>query len=330
MFTFAMNAGNFGTYLGGGQCAGVRLDVAGVVLDSPERVAGGTFTSPVFDAGRMGAKWLVPEWSVAVPARTTFALETRAGDTLDGQGQVAGPWRAAGAAERGRYAQWRATLARAEDAVGTETPVLSAVAATASAEGYNVYHGVGAAASAIDYGAPVAQLGPVCAWAVAGLAFPAVHWFGVRTASPAGLESRTVEAEARLELNAAGGRVAARPAGVESLAASGAGGGRVRLAWLALAEMGEARPDVFRVYTNGGSGAINFAAPVGAVAWAAGRRRYEWTSAACADGATVRFAVRAETAAGGVDALPAEVETTVDATEPRGAGFVAAEAALSD
>jgi hypothetical protein len=295
------------------------------------RAASGTFASPALDAGRTGAQWLSLEMQSQIPATSSLALSARAADSLDGGGQVVGPWLALGATwPRGRYLQWRAALGRTTDPANPETPTLESVTAVASEAGYNLYHGVGEAASAIDYEAPLARLGPgLVSCQEAGLAAPAVHWFGVRSLNTWGSESKTVDAEVRLELDAQGARIPPRPASVESLTAAGVGGGGVQLQWLALAEMGEAPPREFRIYSNGGNGAVNFAAPLGSVDYQSGQRVYQWTSAAMSQGLTVRFVVRAETAAGGVDASPAQVDVLIDALSPMAGGHLSAATVLA-
>ena len=295
------------------------------------RAAAGSFTSPAFDSARLGADWAPLDWAADVPVGAAVELDVRTGDAL-AAGQVDAPWQPAALADAlGRYSQWRAALTPGADPLGRESPAVSRVTAAASQAGTNLYHGSGDEAAAIDYETPVARFGPlVAAHVAAGLDAPAVHWFGLRSVSAAGQVSRTVDAELRLELDAAGQAVPPRPAPVESLSAAGAGGGQVALSWLALPEMGDAAPEAFRVYSDAGTGTIDFGAAVGEVPAETGRRHYQWTSAAQAPGATVRFAVRAESAAGGADAAPAEVAVTVDADPPRPVGHLSAEPALGE
>lgn len=300
----------------------------------PERyVASGTFTSPAFDTERTACQWLPLQWSAPAPGGSSVAMSVRSGDELDGGGQVLAEWQPAGGDPAdGRYQQWRATLTRSTDPLGLQTPTLEAVTATSSEAGYSLYQGMGETAAAIDYAGAVALLGPaVTSYAVEGLAYPAVHWFGLRSTNAWGVESRTVDAEVRLELDDGADIVPPRPAPVESLEARGAAGGKARLQWLALGEMGQAPPDVFRIYSDGGAGGgINFADPVGQVDYIAALRTYEWTSEPLADGLTVTFAVRAETAAGGVDADPAEVQIEIDALPPAAVGSPEGSAVLAD
>ena len=74
----------------------------------------------------------------------------------------------------------------------------------------------------------------------------------------------------------------------------------------------------------------SFEDALGEVSYRSGQRCYEWTSAPQPDGSTVRFAVRAETADGGVDAAPPEVQVQVDAQPPAAAGFLTGCAVLAD
>jgi len=297
----------------------------------PKRFVGaGTFDSPAFDAVRSQAEWLSLAWQAQTPETTQLVMMVRSGDQLDGGGDVQGDWELVGQSlPPGRYSQWRAILVRSTDPLGLSSPTLESVTAVASQAGYNIYHGSGEMAVAIDYSAPIAKVGPTAlSHAAASLAYPAVHWFGVRSVNAWDSEALTVDAEVRLELDDSGQRVPPRPASVESLEAEGTGGGRVRLSWLSMSEAGEAPTDVFRIYT--GIGSVNYSTPVGEVSCRSGIRYYEWTSDPLTSGTTVLMAVRAETDAGGVDADPPEVEIEIDATAPSRVGFAAAATKLSD
>ena len=297
----------------------------------PKRfVATGTFDSPAFDAVGSQAEWLSLAWQAQTPETTQLVMMVRAGDQLDGNGDVQADWELVGQSlPPGRYLQWRTLLVRSTGALGRHSPTLESVTAVASQAGYNIYHGSGEMAVAIDYDAPIAKVGPtVLSQEAASLAYPAIHWFGVRSVNAWDSEALTVDAEVRLELDDSGQRVPPRPASVESLEAQGAGGGRVRLSWLSMSEAGEAPTDVFRIYY--GLGAINYSTPLGEVSCRTGIRYYEWTSDPLPAGTTVLMAVRAETSAGGVDADPPEVEIEIDATAPSRVGFAAAATKLSD
>lgn len=295
-------------------------------------LANGTFTSPVFDSQRLGCVWSQLAWSATVPGDAALAMEIVIGDLLDGMGGIVGAWMATeNVDDPGRYFQWRASPTPTTEGLNLASPTLQSVTATASEAGANLYHGTGDEASVIDYATPIARLGPsVISYDVGGLEAASTHWFGLRSTDAEGVESLTVDAEVPLELDAGGDRVAARPASVESLEARGAGGGQVLLRWLALAEMGDVPPEVFRIYSNGGSGDVDFANALGDVTATAARRQWQWTTAAQADGATVIFAVRAETLAGGVDADPPEVTVVVDATAPLPVGQLEASPVLND
>jgi hypothetical protein len=227
--------------------------------------------------------------------------------------------------------QWQATLGRSTDATGLATPTLESVTATASDGGYNIYHGLGSGATAINYGSPACCAGPgVLTATVGNLAAPGVHWFGVRSVTDDGVVSETSDAEVQLELDAGGHQVPPRPAAVQALSAVAGAGGGVTVSWLAMPETGAVAPAAFRIYSDGGTGTVNWATPLGSVAYVPGQRGYQWTSAALAAGVTVQLAVRAESAAGGVDAMPATVAVAADATGPAVAGQVSGAAALGE
>jgi Concanavalin A-like lectin/glucanases superfamily len=292
----------------------------------------GTFTSPVFDSERLGCTWAQLAWSATMPGDAALAMEIAIGDELDGIGGIISAWLGTELVDvSGRYFQWRATPTPTTEGLNLASPIVQSVTAAASEAGANLYHGTGDEASVIDYATPIAQLGPgVTSHDVDGLDAACTHWFGLRSINAEGVVSLTVDAEVPLELDTEGDRVAARPASVESLEASGAGGGKILLRWLALAEMGDVAPDMFRIYSNGGSGDIDFDSAIGDVAVTADRRWWQWTTAAQADGATVTFAVRAETLAGGADAGPPEVTVVIDATAPLPVGQLEAAPVLND
>ncbi|NIA20948.1 MAG: hypothetical protein GWP05_03020 [Anaerolineaceae bacterium] len=297
----------------------------------PKRlVASGMFNSPPFDAAGSQAEWLSLDWQGQTPGNTQLVMMVRAGDQLDGGGDVQGDWELLSQSlPPGRYFQWGAILVRSTDALGLSTPTLESVTTVASQAGYNIYHGIGQAATAIDYATPIAKVGPTAlSHAEAALVFPAVHWFAARSVNAWDSEALTVDAEVRLELDDSGQRVPPRPASVEALEAEGAGGGCVRLSWLSMSEAGEAPTDVFRIYW--GIGAVDYSTPLGEVPSRNRTRHYEWTTDPLPPGTTVLLAVRAETDAGGVDENPLEVEIEIDATAPSGVGYVTAEATLSD
>jgi hypothetical protein len=326
-----------GTYYLDGLIDEVRVSTAARYTGNftPARYpASGTFTSPVFDAGRTGARWLGVDAEAIVPPTAGLATSARIGDTLDGAGQVVGTWNpASGTLRHGRYLQWQTLLSRSTDPTGLTTPTLESVTATATdaGPGYAVYHGVGPTAAAIDYDTLAGCTGPgVLALTLSGLGAPGVHWFGVRSVDDNGVVSETTDAEVQLELDVLGNVVLPRPAAVQVLSAVAEAGGGVTLSWLAMPETGAVAPAAFRIYSDGGTGTVNFAAPLGSVAYVAGQRGYQWTSAAMTAGVTVQLAVRAESAAGGVDASPATVTVVPDAIGPAPAGQVNAATALAE
>ncbi len=324
-----------GTYYFDGKIDEVQLSDMARYTDNftPARYpASGTFTSPVFDAGRSGARWLGVAAQSTIPPTAGLVMTACIGDALDETGQVVGAWNpASGTLPLGRYLQWQTLLSRSTDATGLATPTLTSVTATAGEGGYNIYHGVGSSAAAIDYDSPAGVTGPgVLAITQAGLAAPGVHWFGVRSVTDAGVVSPTTDAEVRLELDAQGRQVLPRPASVQGLSGAAGAGGRVTLNWLAMPETGAALPAAFRIYGDGGTGAVNFAVALGSVAYVPGQRGYRWTSGALAAGVTVQLAVRAESAAGGVDAAPATVAVTPVAAGPAVVGQVSAATALGE
>jgi len=89
------------------------------------------------------------------------------------------------------------------------------------------------------------------------------------------------------------------PASPRSLRVAALSGGRLRVSWQYVP--GSTPAATFRIYSDGGTGTVDWQTPVGQVAVrlsSAGEGSYAWTSQAFAHGTTVKFGVRAATSAG--------------------------------
>ncbi|MDK1032023.1 MAG: hypothetical protein QGD94_08465, partial [Planctomycetia bacterium] len=300
---------------------------------TPHRfLASGTLTSPTFDTERVGADWAGLTWQEVVPNGSDVTWQVRAADALDGQGNPDTGWSAwdesPASLPGGQHLQWLATLTSSTDPMRAETPTLVEVDAVSSERGCNIYTGTGYKATGIDYTSPYLRTGPsVLSIETPALAYPGVHWFGIRSVDSREVESLTHNEEIRLELAADGSQLSLRPAPVLSLEAQPAAGAKILLAWDYRAEFGETPPAEFQIFSNGGSGGIDYGTPVDTVTFDPLTQHYLWTSDALTDGTAYRFAVRAVTDVSTQDEGDTEVEATADDQAPQDVGFLTAEAA---
>lgn len=110
-----------------------------------------------------------------------------------------------------------------------------------------------------------------------------------------------------------------RPATPRRLTVAAAAGGTFRLSWTHLHADGNAVVSVFRVYNDAGTGTVDYETVVATLAARKSRLGsgdYAWASAAFADAATIKWAVRAESASGQQDAGTTAVEATAETTGP--------------
>jgi len=326
----ALPAGDYRLYLGPwGGSSGVDAVLDEVRLSSsaryattfavPRLVAAGTYTGLTFDSGRPGAVWVGLPSGHLLPPGTALTWEVRAADATDGAGEPQAPWQpydgAPSSLPRGRYFQWRATLASSPNRL--VSPTVQSVEAQAGEMGYDIFHAVGDAPESLDYAAPWARVGPgVVQLVTAPLDLGAVHWFGVRPVDDREIACPTTQSEARLELDEQGSRVAARPAGALAVSARPLPAACVRLSWSYRAGSSGAVPQVFRIFGDGGTGQINYSTPLGEVPYRESQPAYAWTSGPLATGVQHQLAVRAIAAGDTWDEQPAVAFVTPDAAPP--------------
>jgi len=299
---------------------------------TPHRLLGsGLYTSPTFDCLRRRAVWINFLRTATVPPQCGAVWEVRAADALDPNGNPAGFWGTylgdPATLPIGRYFQWRATLSTAADRL--VTPVIESTEAQASDRGYNLYHATGPGPESLDYAEPCARVGPDAAWVDVGpLDAGAVHWFGIRPVDAQERESPAAQGEARMESDAQGEWVWDRPAGVLAVSVRPAALGRAQLQWCYRVGRLGVVPQAFRIFGDGGTGVINYTAPLGEVPCRQGQNWYTWTSGQLEAGVEHQLAVRAVTAGGVWDEQPAVARLTPDATPPASVDALEAETVL--
>lgn len=131
-----------------------------------------------------------------------------------------------------------------------------------------------------------------------------------------GVEEKGEDNTAVVEFDGDGLWTGARPNRPTGLWVRPIAGGRFELRWGYAPRGEQAEPSEFRVFTDGGGGAVEYAAAVGQAAYRAGRRAYRFVTPAFAHGARVRWAVRAVTADGVDDGNTATVVGVADAIGP--------------
>jgi hypothetical protein len=291
----------------------------------------GTYASPAFDANRVGAAWKSLTSNQVVPSGTSVTWEVRAADELDALGDPLAEWQPydgePSSLPLGRWFQWRATLGSSADQLAT--PTVEGVAAQSSDVGYNLYHAMGPGPEVLDYSEPYARVGLNIRSAKTNSLTPgAVHWFGVRPVDGRDIVSPTAQGEVRIELDWQGGRVPDRPAGVLALSVRPLPGGIARLDWRWRPGQGGVVPRAFRIFGDGGLGAIDYQTPLGEVAYRDTQLQYAWESGELAGGLEHQLAVRAVAADEVWDEQPAVVRVTPDAEPPSRVDALQAEAIL--
>ena len=285
----------------------------------PRLVAAGTYTGLTFDSGRPGAVWVGLPSDHVLPQGTALTWEVRAADATDGAGEPQAPWQPydgdPSSLPRGRYFQWRATLASSPNRL--VSPTVQSVEAQAGEMGYDIFHAVGDAPESLDYAAPWARVGPgVVQLVTAPLDPGAVHWFGVRPVDDREVAAPVTQTEARLELDEQGTRVPGRPAGVLAISARPLPAASARLTWSYRTGSSGVVPQVFRIFGDGGTGQINYSTPLGEVPYHESQPGYAWTSGPLATGVQHQLAVRAIAAGDTWDEQPAVAFVTPDAAPP--------------
>jgi hypothetical protein len=125
--------------------------------------------------------------------------------------------------------------------------------------------------------------------------------YELRAIGGGGLENVEEDApSACVAFDEAGMWTGAIPAGPADLQVEPLAGGRFLLRWTHAELRGTAVPTAFRVYHNGGSGNVDYETVVAEIPFKRGRTYFSYESDAFADGARVRWSVRA-VAAGGAD-----------------------------
>jgi hypothetical protein len=149
-----------------------------------------------------------------------------------------------------------------------------------------------------------------------GHAASTTYYYRVNAIGPGGVEELGDGNIARVEFDAFGSLVGPRPNRPTNLQLALLAGGAFELRWTYSEAGEETAPNVFRVYNDNGTGTMDYGTIVATVTYRARRFHYAYSSGAFADGVTIRWAVRAVSAAGIDDGNTDFVIGTADADGP--------------
>lgn len=185
--------------------------------------------------------------------------------------------------------------------------------------GYNLYRGTPTAGD-IDYAVPV---GAACPTAVRASTFAwwshaadTEYWYVLRAVGGGGVESASSQPAVSVAFDAAGDFVGGRPNPPAALSASPTAEGRFVLRWSYSDLNEEVSPSEFRIYSDGGTGTMDYENAVGQVAYSLGQVHFNYTTGTHAHGAKRMWGVRAVSALGRDDANETAVTRNADASGP--------------
>lgn len=140
------------------------------------------------------------------------------------------------------------------------------------------------------------------------------YYYLVRRVNTCGDEERTLHCAARVVIDGEGELVSPEPDDVLQIRVEQVANGKVRLVWFYCPVAQQSEPAYFRIYTDGGTGQINYENPADFVSYH-GQGFYRYESESLNPGRHV-FAVRAEDTAGADDGSYAQRQVHVDTTSP--------------
>ena len=185
--------------------------------------------------------------------------------------------------------------------------------------GYNLYRGL-ASARQIDWHDPVGAAGQnhttIRNFPDRGHDPDLVYYYAVRAVSPGGVEQDSRDEIARLAFDANGQAILPSVESPSDLRIEPLQGGRFRLSWYYRASKPAAGPKEFRIYTNDGTGAVDYDTPVTTVPFLFWRWHYEYVTDAFASGTTTTWSVRTVNSLEQEERNTNAVSATADAVGP--------------
>ncbi|MCX5635768.1 MAG: hypothetical protein NTW55_08025 [Planctomycetota bacterium] len=150
------------------------------------------------------------------------------------------------------------------------------------------------------------------------------YYYVVRMVNNCGDEEQTMSAAVKVSLGDDGELKPPRPNNIFELTAKQSLSGKVRLLWFYYPLDQKSVPECFNIYTDNGTGKIDYGNAIGTIDYA-GLRFYEYYSMELAAGEYL-FAVRAVNAGGIEDESSARICLGVDTACPRGIKILSAKA----
>lgn len=186
--------------------------------------------------------------------------------------------------------------------------------------GYNLYRGTPTIED-IDYSVPVGAAGPgvgqVANFAWWSHAADTEYFYVLRAIGGGGVESASSAPPVAVAFDAAGIFIGGRPNHPTDLCVSPTSCGRFVLRWSYSALGEEVSPDEFRVYSDGGSGTMDYETVVGQVAYHPGQTCFGYTTEEClGHGSRRKWVVRAVSVNERDDGNESTVEAVADAEGP--------------
>jgi len=135
-----------------------------------------------------------------------------------------------------------------------------------------------------------------------------VYFYVVRRANNFGMAEQTFSTAVKVSIDADGNLTLPRPNGIFAVKAKQFAPGQVQLVWFYCPLEQKSKPVCFKIYSDNGTGQINYENPPATVSYA-GQRFYSYTSNVL-DMGTYLFAIKAEDSAG-VQSLPAQIRIQV-------------------
>ena len=131
-----------------------------------------------------------------------------------------------------------------------------------------------------------------------------VYWFCVDKVSANGILTQAPQSEARVAVWGPGGYKGEIPNTPSHLRVQQIAGPKLRLTWFYNPLDQQVAPQRFDVFSDSGTGTMDWLNPVANVSYVEGRDRYVWTSGVLSDGTTYVYNVLARSATGIYSLIP--------------------------
>lgn len=187
------------------------------------------------------------------------------------------------------------------------------------AGGYNLYRSQPDAAEpgdTIPVGAAGASAREILTFSWLPLAADATYAYALRSIGGGGVESAPSVRSRVVSFDGSGDPTGLQPNSVTALAVRVLAAGSFEVSWGYIPLGEEAPPVGFEVYSDGGSGIINFDTPIGTVSYVPRRSQYRFITGPHMHGAVRRCAVRTVSTEGGFADSPMAVVAIADAEAP--------------